>query len=155
MWSLWLLALPYERIVSLLVIPELHGWLGWRWRRIFPGVFRSHWVDVGEQFHLLPANGQHINRNFLYSYVNALHWSFENVAEFTSLGTALTDHNCIHNKIKSTLNSGIACYYLVRSLLCAHFICVRMMCDIFRPALLSVALCGFSTFRGEHKLGVL
>ena len=32
--------------------------------------------------------------------------SFENVAEFICLGTTLTSRNCMHEEIKSTLNSG-------------------------------------------------
>lgn len=32
--------------------------------------------------------------------------SFENVAEFICFGTTLTSRNCMHEEIKSTLNSG-------------------------------------------------
>ena len=39
------------------------------------------------------------------------------MAKFTYLGTGLTNHNCIHDKIKVKLNSGNAWYHLVQNLL--------------------------------------
>jgi hypothetical protein len=41
---------------------------------------------------------------------------FENVAKFKYLETALTYQSDIHDEIKSRLNSGNVCYYLVRNL---------------------------------------
>jgi hypothetical protein len=48
--------------------------------------------------------------------------SFERMDQFKYLGTARTDHKCIHEEINSRLNLGNACYCLVQILLLSSFL---------------------------------
>ena len=78
--------------------------------------------------------------------------------EFKYLGTTLTNENSIHEKIKSKVESGNACYHSVQNLLSSSLLSQNLRIKIYRIIILPVDLYGCETWsltlREEFRLRV-
>jgi hypothetical protein len=77
---------------------------------------------------------------------------------FKYLETTLTDQDCMHEEIKSRINSGNACYHSVQSLLSSRLLSRDVKVKIYKTIILLVVLYGCETWsltlREEHRLRV-
>jgi hypothetical protein len=71
--------------------------------------------------------------------------SFEKVAQFKYLGTAVTNENVIQEKIKR-LNLGNACYHSVQNLLSSRLLSKNVKIRIYKTITLPVVLYGGETW---------
>jgi hypothetical protein len=107
-------------------------------------------VNPEETKYMLMSHSQKIGQKHSIKIANR---PFEDAAKFRYLRTTLTDQNCVHEVIKSRLNSGNACCHWVQSLLSRN-----IKVKIYKTIVLSVVLCGCETWsltlREEHTLRV-
>jgi hypothetical protein len=71
-------------------------------------------INVEKTKYMLLSHHQNVGKN---RDIKIASRSFENVSQFTYLGTTVTNPNLIQKEIKRRLNSGSACYQLVQNLL--------------------------------------
>jgi hypothetical protein len=79
------------------------------------------------------------------NYIRAANKSFEKVAKFKLIGSKLTEQNCIHEEIRSRLNSGNACYHAFQNLLSSRLLSRNVKIKIYKTIILPVVLCGCET----------
>jgi hypothetical protein len=79
---------------------------------------------------MLISRSQKIGQNRSIKIANKF---LEDVAKFKYLGTTLKDLNCMHEEIKSRLNSGSACYHSIQCLLSSRLLSRNVKVKIHKP----------------------
>jgi hypothetical protein len=76
-------------------------------------------VNPEKTKYMLMSRSQKIGQRHNIKIANR---SFEDVAKFKYLGTTITDQNCVHEEITSSLNLRNAWYHSVQCLLSSHIL---------------------------------
>jgi hypothetical protein len=92
------------------------------------------------------------------NYIRVANKSFENVEKFKCFGSTLRDQNCIHEEIRSRLNSGNASYHAVQNLLFSRLLYRNVKIKIYKTIILPAVLYGcetlYLTLREEHRMRI-
>jgi hypothetical protein len=65
--------------------------------------------------------------------------------------STLTDQNCIHEEIKSRLNTGNVCYHLVQNLLSSRLLSRNVKVKIYKTIIILVVLYGCEIWVSHAK----
>jgi len=112
--------------------------------------------------HIVARNMYRNNGQVYFSFVSISirieNKSFERVGQFRYLGINLMNQNSIHEKIKSRLKSGNACYHSVHTILSSGLLSKEEKIKIYRTIISPVVLYGCETWsltlREENRLRV-
>jgi hypothetical protein len=77
--------------------------------------------------------------------------SFEDTVKIRYLKTTLTDQKCMHEEIKSRLNSGNACYHSVQSLLSSRLLSRNVKVKMYKTIIIPVVLSSPGPFTWKHE----
>jgi hypothetical protein len=103
----------------------------------------GHEVNPEKTKYILMSRSQKTGQKHSKTIANR---SFEDVAKFQYLETALTGQNCMQEEIKSRLNLGNACYHSVQSLLSSLLLSRKLKVKIYKTIILPVVLYGCGTW---------
>jgi hypothetical protein len=111
-------------------------------------------VNLEKTKYISMSRSQNIGQKYSIKMGNR---SFQDM-KFKCLGTTLTEQNCMHEQIKSFVNSGYACYHSVQSLLSSRLLSRNLKVTTHKTTVLPVVLYGCETlsltFREQHRLRV-
>jgi hypothetical protein len=99
-------------------------------------------VNIENTKYVVVSHHQNVGQNHKFLISNK---SFENVAQFTYVGTTVTNQNCIHKEIKSKLNVGNAFCHSLQSLLSSHLLSKNINIKIYKMIILPVVFYGCET----------
>jgi hypothetical protein len=112
-------------------------------------------MNLGKTKYMLMSCNQKIEQKHSTKIANR---SFEDVAKFKYIQKTLKDQNCMHEEIKSRLNSWNACYCSVQILLSSCLPSRNLKVKIYKTIILPAVLYGCETWsltlREEHRLRV-